>query len=419
MATKVRTTTIERETPDEEQLDDDETTSPLFDRTRDKKSKSIDRISVYRVDPDEGHLGYLAPDADEKEIRAKWGGGEYRLQGKNSSGQIVQTITSYKISGDPIFQSDIAAARWERLNKIHQRAGGTEAPASSIKEILTTMEERERQRREEERERREEERRDRLEREEKARKEQQAHEEKLAREAADREERRRKDDEERAERRRVEQRQDEERRARLHREDIERMEKANQAQLLQTQQFFQQLTTINKREAGAAGAVDPVKMLTTGMEIALKMSGGRGGGDGEPPDALTALLSRLPETLGELRSTAKEAYQEIKKKNPAPRQLSPGPGSDADHPEVTISGPTAARLQQAIEILKQSGKDPESFIDGMANHVIKLARGQAAPPPTRAKARTAPRARPPTAKPAEKRAAAARRAPAKKGHRPP
>ena len=276
--TRVKTTTTEREIDDEIESDE-ESGSPLFDRTRDKKSKSIDRISVYRVDPDEGHLGYLPPDADEKEIRAKWGGGEYRLQAKNASGQIVQTITSYKISGDPIFQSDIAAARWERLNKIHARSGGgADAPASSIKEILTTMEERERVRREEERERREEERRDRLEREEKARKEQQAHEEKLARDAADREERRRKDDEERAERRRAEQREDEERRARLHREDIERMEKANQAALLQTQQFFQQLTTINKRDASAAGAADPVKLLTTGMEIALKL-GGRGEGE--------------------------------------------------------------------------------------------------------------------------------------------
>jgi hypothetical protein len=434
MTTKVRTTTVEKD--DGEQLDDDGESSPLFDLGQDKKSKSIDRISVYRVDPDEGHLGYLGRDADEKEIKAKYGGGEFRLQAKNSSGQIVKTLSNYKISGDPIFQSNIAEARWLRLNKIHGRAaGGTEAPASTMREILDTMEERERLRREEERERREEERRDRQEREEKARKEQMQHEEKLAREAADREERRRKDEAEREDRRRKEQREDEDRRARLHREDLERIEKSNAAQLAQTQQFFQQLAALTKKENSSAAAADPVKMLTTGMDIALKL-GGRGGGDGEPQDALTALLSRLPETLGELRSTAKEAYNEIKSSKQrkggggAARQLSPRSSDDAggsDVPQVTISGPTAGRLKQAIDILERAGKDPETLFSGVADHVIKMADGgprtKPRAPAPRAARPAAPRARPArgraAVKPAAtKRAAAARRTPAAKGAPP-
>lgn len=428
--TKVRTTTVERNTDEDEQNDDEAPAAPLFDLNADKKSKSIDRISVYRVDPDEGHLGYLPHDADEKDIKSKWGGGEYRLQAKNNSGQIVKTLSSYRISGDPIFQSDIAEARWMRLNRIPSRNNANGDGPSSVREVIATLQEQDKARRDEERERREEERRDRLEREEKARAEQRAHEERLAKDQAEREERRRRDEEEREDRRRKEQREDEERRARLHREDMERLEKGNAAQLLQTQQFFQQLAAMTKSESKTAAAADPIKLLTTGMDIALKLGGRGGAGDGEPPDALTALLSRLPETLGELRETGRAAYAEIQAskaaKKGAPRQLSPrasddggaAVASDADHPEVTISGPTAGKLQRAIEILKAAGKDPEAVISGMAEHVIKLR--ERPPTPARSKPRApAGRARPARAataraKPAAapKRAAARRRSPA-------
>jgi len=381
-----------------ETLDDDDAggveATPLFDLGRDKKTRAVVRIAIKRTDPDEGHLGYLGPDGTEQDIANKWGGGEFVAQGKNAAGQIVVTQT-IKIAGDPVFKSEIEEARWRRLNNLRpakrreEDAGG----GGSIKEVLALMEERESKRREEERERRAEEKRELQEREERNRKEQRDHEEKLARENAEREERRRKDDAERDERRRAQ-----------HREDIDRVQAAAAAQLAQTQQFFTQLQAISKHEARAGGEADPVKLLTAGMELALKLRGDGGGGAAEPADALTALLSRLPETLAEVRSTAKEAYNEIKgKKGAEPAALAPVPAEGDGSDEVTITGPTATRLKAMIGVLQRAGKDPESVIDGLAQHVIGMA-GQRTAPKASAKGGKAVAARAP--KPTSRKPAA-------------
>jgi hypothetical protein len=406
MPTQITTKTVEEH-------DDDEASAaaqltPLFDRTKNAKSKTITKIAVNRTDPDEGHLGYLGPDASEHEIAQKWGGGEFVLKAKNDASQIVQQ-QSLKIAGDPIFQSEIAEARWRRLNNLRPGVGGGGRPDGGLKEILTVIEERETRRREEERERRALERQEALDREERNRREQREHEEKLAKDAADREERRRKDDTEREDRRRAEAREDEERRTRLHREDLDRADAASKAQLAQTQQFFQQLQALNKRDDRAAGDADPIKILTTGMDLALKMR--EGAASGEPTDALTALLSRLPETLAEVRSTAKEAYHEIKGKKPGAVPAAPSPATGGD--EVTITGPTATRLKKMISVLTASGTDPETVIRGLADHVIGKAAGKGpAPSVARPPAAKAPGVRPRAPKAAPKRAAARR--PAKK-----
>ena len=372
--TQITTKTVEeRDAVDANDIDPLELT-PLFDRGRDRKSKTITKISIRRTDPDEGHLGYLAPDASEQDIKQKYGGGEFTLQAKNDSGQIVHTLTNFKIAGDPVFQSEIAEARWMRLNRVTARSNGE--GGGGLKDVLTLIEEREAKRREEDRERRSQERQDALDREERNRKEQRDHEEKLARDNAERDERRRKDETERDERRRVQ-----------HREDLDRAEAANKAQLAQTQQFFTQLQAMTKREDRDGAATDPVKLLTSGMELALKMRGD--GGGGEPTDALTALLSRLPETLAEVRTTAKEAYREVKGK--------PAPDAAADAGDVvTLTGSTATRLTQMIAILQRAGKDPEKVIAGMADHVIGLAKqGNKRAAPTAAPAKPTRPTRPP------------------------
>jgi len=308
-----------------------------------------------------------------------------------------------------VFKSEIEEARWRRMNNLRpaKRRDEDAAGGGSIKEVLALMEERESKRREEERERRAEEKKEAAEREERNRKEQRDHEEKLARENAEREERRRRDDAERDERRRAQ-----------HREDIDRVQAAAAAQLAQTQQFFTQLQAIQKHDARAAGDTDPVKLLTAGMELALKLRGdGGGGGAAEPADALTALLSRLPETLAEVRSTAKEAYNEIKgKKGAEPAALEPVPVDGDSRDEVTVTGTTARKLKAMIGILQSAKKDPEKVLTDLADHVIGLAKrpatkAPARPPATRAatkkparKVAARPAARPPAPKRQTKKA---------------
>jgi hypothetical protein len=405
MPTQVTTKTIEERDDDDPAVEYQVT--PLFDRSSSKKTKTITRISVRRTDPEEGHLGILGADATEHEIFQKWGGGEFDVKAKNDAGQVV-TQMILRIAGDPVFQSEIAEARWRRANNLRPSTARPEG--GGIREILTVIEEREARRREEERERRTAERQEGLDREERNRREQREHEAKIAKDSEDREERRRKDDAEREDRRRSEARADDERRARQHREDIERVEAAAKLQLAQTQQFFSQLQAMAKREEHAAGGADPIKILTTGMDLALKMR--EGAGDGAPADALTALLSRLPETLAEVRTTAKEAYSEVKGK----RAAAAPPSSVAKGDEVTITGATATKLKKMITILTAAGGDPESVIGGLADHVIGRAAKQQAATPAPAR----PSARPPTAARAAPRRAgespkkAAARRPARK-----
>jgi hypothetical protein len=354
---QVTTKTVE--THDEDEGPELQAT-PLFDRS-DSKSKAITKISVRRTDPAEGHLGYLGPDASEAEIFAKWGGGEFVLQAKNDGMQIVKQ-TTIKLAGDPLWQSEIEEARWRRQNGLRPipRAGDA---GGSIKDVMMLIEEREAKRRDEERERRTEEKREQAEREERNRREQREHEEKLAREQSEREERRRRDETERDERRRQQ-----------HREDLDRVQAQAAATLAQTQQFFTQFQAMAKD--GSRSDADPVKLLTAGMELALKLRGDGGGAGSEAPaDALTTLLSRLPETLAEVRSTAKEAYHEIRGNGaPAARAALPAAAETGDDDDtVTITGATGKRLKAMIGVLQRAGRDPEEVIDGLASHVIGLA----------------------------------------------
>ncbi len=401
--------TTQRTTKTVETLDDDEAAdadvqqvTPLFDRST-KKTKTIATVSVKRTDPAEGHLGYLGADASEQEIFNRWGGGEFVVQAKNADNQIV-TQRTVKIAGDPVFVSEIEEARWRRQNNLRPIARNGDAGGGSIKDVLALLEERESKRREEERERRAEERREQGEREERNRREQREHEEKLARENAEREERRRKDDQERDERRRAQ-----------HREDLDRAAAAAAAQLAQTQQFFTQLQAMTVSDGKAAGGSDPVKLLTAGMELAIKLRGDGAGGPAEPTDALTALLSRLPETLAEVRNTAKEAYEEIKsgknRKVIEATATPAAPESDEGAPdEVTITGETARKMKTMIGILQRAGKDPETVLAGMANHVIGLTKEPAKGPAPKAAPRP-PATRAAAKRPARK-AAPPRRAPA-------
>jgi len=98
--------------------DDEEGLPPIFDSKLITQNK-ITKIRVSRSVPDEGFLGYMSDleNATESAIKDQWGGGTYRLDGVNDSGQIQKT-TSRKIAGDPKFESIAAEISWKRSRGI-------------------------------------------------------------------------------------------------------------------------------------------------------------------------------------------------------------------------------------------------------------------------------------------------------------
>jgi hypothetical protein len=346
--------------------------APLFGDL-DKKTKKIDRVGIRRTEPDSGFMGYMPAIVSESMIAAKWGGGEYRLEGKNEAGVIVKVRTC-KIAGDPGFVSEAEEKRWRKLNGLDAKGGG----GGDLKDMLVLMEERDEKRRGES-----------LEREERARKEAADREDRERRLRDERDVQARRDADEREERRRREAREDDERRQRIHREEMERLQAQNSATLAQSQQFFTQLAGVMKSEAKAAGESDPTKILITGMQIAREMSGGAGDG----PDFLTALIQRLPETLKEVRATAGGVYSELTGKG----KQAPGGKLKAD--QLLITGATALKAKKVLRALAAAGKDPEAEIGKLLDYAAAAIPTPAtstktAPPAARAaKAATAKRAR--------------------------
>lgn len=414
-APKRRTTTVT------EELDEGEeeaatvpawNESPLF-AANDRRMKLIDHVAVMRKDPDSGYLGQMPTDLSEATLFAKWGGGMYRLEGKNAMGQILPgAVRSVKLAGDPIFSSEIEERRWRKINGLTDSGRSTDGGALSAKDLLLVIEQKDEKRRAEQLDREDRlraELEDREDRERKAREERAAADQRAA---DDRRARELKDQEEREDRRRKEAREDDERRARLHREDMERLTTQNAQTLAQSQQFFTQLATTLKADTAAAakapgpGGGELVKALLTGLQIAREFKG-ESKGDGEPPDLLTSLVQRLPETLSEIRQTGAAMYQEITGKNgkPPAAPAAPGrrrlPARAAD--ELKILGPTATKAKKVLQAIKAKGGDPERELDRMLTYAaqavgVDVSTPAAAPPAPAAAAverTTQPRARRP------------------------
>jgi hypothetical protein len=324
----------------------------------------IERIAVYRKDPDEGYLGELEPTATEEDIKRAWGGSVYFVQGKNAQGKVAKS-RSVRISGDPIFVSLVAENRWRRANQLpplnihtgndnaHRKPGDD----MSIKDMLLLMEEKEQARRREADEREAKDRREREEREEKERKW-----------LAEREDHKRKEDDEREERRRVAQREEDERRARQHREDIDRMNADNQRMMQSQTQMFQQSLALMKTEQASASKQDPLDVLLKGMAIAREMGGEQGGNN----DPLSILLGNAPAILSELRQTAGAAIREVRGNGAGAAEDSGGAedGSQGD-PGVTFTGRSAVIVREVAKRLQAEGKDPEKFFQGMGLMYLK------------------------------------------------
>jgi hypothetical protein len=380
--TRETVTEIEGEAADEtegaEEGEDLHPEAPMFSPLL-RRAKRIETVTVKRTDPEDTtrwtYLGTISPEMTEATLKAKWGGGNYRIEAKNAAGQIVADgVRVCRLSGDPIFESEVDERRWRKANGL---ADKTTTPALSIKDLLFLLDEKEEKRRQEQ-----------IAREDRARKEQTEREdrERLARE--ERDARNQKEADEREERRRRQALEDDERRTRAHREDMERLTASNAQAMAQTQQFYQQLATSLKADVNTSAAADPVKNLLAGMQIAREMGGG--GGDGAPADLLTTVMGRLPETLAEVRKTASAVAVEMKG-GKRPHQVPAG----QDY--LTITGPTATKAKQVITLLAKAGKDPEAELNRLLSFAAAAA-GQAAAPPKRtapAAPTTTKRRRPP------------------------
>jgi hypothetical protein len=371
----------------------------LFDLSTVEEEK-IETIHVHRVDPPEGYLGKLPPESTEADILAKWGGSEYKLEGKNAAGR-VRKVRHLKLAGDPMFVSELAEERWRRLNGIRgtrggPAGGGDQLGAKDLLLIFTSMSEKQRQEEREQREREREERREAAERERRDREER---ERKERLEAEERDRIRRREDDEREERRRREAREEDERRQRQHREDMER-----QAAM------FQSLIQITQVQAQAAQSVkdkapDPIATLVAGVKLAQELGSGKDAGElGEDSPVWLKVLGQAPALLDSVSKAVGSAKQEIagppRAATPVPVKRGPGrpPG-----PRLLMKGSIALKTRAVLAKLQRDGVPPEQAIDQIAQFVgvdtsklvPKAAKTPPAPPAPVAEAPEAAEAAPP------------------------
>ena len=363
--------------------------APLFS-TLLRTAKKVESVGVRRTDPDSGYLGTMPPDMTESSLKARFGGGSYRLEAKNVNNQIVKDgVRIVKIAGDPVFTSEVEESEWRRAHGLKPKPAESSSAGGSagqeIKDLFLLWEERDEKRRREDRERETRERAEAAAREERERKEQTEREERERRRLEEIAARERKEQEDREERRRQAQREDDDRRARQHREDMDRMQAQNAATLQQSQQFFQQLAAASKTEG--KNAHDPIATLVAGVQLAQTIGGG-----GSDRGVLGDLFSRLPETLAEVRKTAGAAYNEVKR--------SKGGAGASGAPELRLQGPLALKAKRVLLRLKAAGQDPEKAID----QLLTVAEAQLpARPRPRPKGKPAAPARRPAAAAARRR----------------
>lgn len=317
---------------------------PLFEQATGEDAERIDKIGVIRMEPlDEGHVGYIEPNAAEEDIFRRWGGGTYRLQAKTSYGKPVKGgFKTVRIAGDPKFETAISLARWKRLKR--QEAADDNEPAEreprrrepgalELFELQERKEEARRQRDKEEYDRRE------LEREASHKREI----ERLRIEAEGRERERRADDERRErERQALEERRDRDRRA-----DEDRRTVEQEQQRTRDREFYANMLAMQKDGAKAGGLGATLELLAAAKE--LFASSGDGGGD-----PITALMQNLPAILDKSSGIAASMTEQ---QQPAAAGQAPGGG-----PRVQLTGAHAVKLAQVVQHLRGQGIDPDKTL---------------------------------------------------------
>jgi hypothetical protein len=366
---------------------------PLFADKLDatEETKVVARVDVHREEPEEGFLGKVDPSTSESQIFERWGGGKFVFWAKNSIGQIVSRKT-VRIAGTPVFQDEVTEARWRRANGLKPKSeGGTVADgAYTAKELMAIIEAKSEAARVESESREEKRRREDADREEKARrderdwrdrqaKEEREHRERLEKERADRDARleaQRREDE-RAREARI--RDDEARREKEHERAMQATLAAAKESQEKNQQFFTNMLAMAK--AGDKASADPMAQVTQILTIVEAL---KGAGSGEPQDAVTALLARLPETLQAAGSMVGGAIREAKGLPPvkheggegddeetAPRGNGPADGS------IRLTGAAAAKVKELVMHLVSKGQDPEKVLVAVADYLMGKAPGAA------------------------------------------
>lgn len=351
--------------------------APLFESTID--DKKITHVLVQRTDPDEGVVGRMPPTLSEMDLKRRWGGGTFMLQGRDDRNHSIKGAhRSITVGGDPIFESKSAEAKWKRA----QGLDGTQAAERSndaigIKELFALLtstdakQKAETERRMEESEAAHRREMDRIKLEGELRARERAEEDtRRERLEAEREERRLQAAEEREERRRKEEADREERRRK---DDEAARGRDREFQLL-----------IKK------GGGDASDMLLKGIALARELAGG-GGGDGESDPVSTVAAALLPGLKDILSGNGRATPA-------APRGE-----------QVVFEGEIAGKMKRAVAHLQGEGFDPEAAIGSVLDTVVKMKRQTAPPQPPRSPP-PPPLAPPPARRPAR----AAARAPARR-----
>jgi hypothetical protein len=340
-------------TADEDDEDDGLQDAPLFGGV--DGEKKIAHVLVIRQDPDEGTLGKMPPTVTELEIKRRWGGGTFQLQGKDERNRPMKgAFRTVTIAGDPIFESEAAQLKWKRQQGLADKPATAPADGFGIKEIFALLNSTEvRQKADADRRTAE------LEAQHKREIERIRVEGELrARERADEEERRERMAEEREERRR---REDAEREDRRRKDDDERRARDKEFQL--------QLAQLGRK-----GSADGSEMLLRGIELARSLGAGGGEGDDPVTSVAKALLSGVMEKF--------QGGGGAKQPSPA----APGATGATSKDAVTLDGAIGTKANQVIAHLQREGYEPEAAISQMFDLLLKARRKTAPDPPPAAPA---------------------------------
>jgi len=345
-------------------VEEEEHGSPLFDSA---DAGGMAYILVRRLEPqiERGTVGHMEPTATELDIKERFGGGKYDIEGRAANNQILKgKKRSIDIAGDPVFQSMIARDRWLRSQGAPPAQQGSPAPmnnpgnAPSFTEILTLLttmtQQAQAQAQASHMQQLEVIRRD---------------EERREREASEREERRTRDAREREDRLRQEAKEDD---ARRQREEDERRarDREHQKSMLELVRSQQQAPS----DGGGA-----IQTFIAGMTTAMKMlpMGGGGGGDDEPErDPIVAAIDALPDTIATLMG----------KKRPEPEgddEAKPAAGNGqkgAPVKSLQLVGPIAETATDFMQTMTAAGRDPEQVLTSAMKHIVDSQKKRAAAP---------------------------------------
>lgn len=357
--TTVRTTTVD----DGKSADDEvDSSSPLFAPEDIKGGRQVEKIAVYRVVPNEGHLDTIEASATEDDIRDRWGGGTFQLRAY-ANGRIAKH-REIKIAGDPVLMGKVAQADYYRKRGLPNPDAPAAGQQLDLPALLTFFKEQGKETRTSEVEAMERRRQIDAEAEDRRRRWEMEMEEKRRKDEQDREDRRRRDDDERDRRRR----EDDERRAREAREFNVQMQQLQQAQQAQTMALMQKqmdqtlgfIAAQNKANA-AAGSTDPTEAILKGVNLVQTIKDSVGAGEGK--DLLSTVVENLPDIFGQAAQAAKGVMGEVRGNPGAPAAQSAKPGQlPADKEAETIA-----------KRLLSEGRDPAEWFSryGQQLHAMK------------------------------------------------